>query len=87
MGSEMCIRDSSASATAPEFAVDALGVASLTGETVAANLFVDAGNGIGVDNPTIEDVAFEAFTAALMTPKVHSSPAKVKAWCSPLIKP
>lgn len=53
----------SASATAPEFAVDALGVASLTGETVAANLFVDAGNGIGVDNPTIENDAFEAFTA------------------------
>jgi len=55
----------SASATAPEFAVDALGVASLTGETVAANLFVDDGDGIGVDNPTIENAAFETFTAGL----------------------
>ena len=55
----------SASATAPEFVVDALGVASLTGETVEANLSVDADDGIGVDNPTIDDVPFAAFTAGL----------------------
>ena len=46
------------SATAPEF--DDAG--ALTGETVTALTFVDTGNGIGVDNPTINDIDFETFT-------------------------
>ena len=46
------------SATAQEF--DGAGV--LTDETVTALTFVDTANGIGVDNPTINDADFEIFT-------------------------
>ena len=47
------------SATAQEF--DASG--ALTGNVVTGLTFVDAANGIGVDNPTINDADFEIFTA------------------------
>ncbi len=54
----------SVSATAPVFTVDeGTGVATFTDASAEAVLFVSAANGIGVDNPTITNEQFEAFTA------------------------